>query len=89
MADASDVMPGKIKAEGLVKIYKSCPDDIKEVKPDMVVKANVTPTLAPVLKAVTRKYSDPSSKLLEFLLSSYILVIDAPHFRVEPKDICQ
>ncbi|KAK2459733.1 hypothetical protein APHAL10511_008251, partial [Amanita phalloides] len=37
MADGDDVMPGKMKADGLVKIYKSCPGDINElfVSPSM------------------------------------------------------
>lgn len=64
LADASDIMHDRIQPQGLVKVYKSYTNiDIDLVKPNLVVKAHVTPTLAPILKTLSRKHSDPSSKL--------------------------
>jgi hypothetical protein len=44
--------------QGQVQVYMS----FNQVKPTMAFKHEVTPTLAPVLKSLTRRYSDFSSE---------------------------
>lgn len=63
LADAPDIMQDISPVKGLVKVYKSCIDITSNaVKPSMVLKTAVGPTLEPVLRALSRKYSPVSSK---------------------------
>jgi hypothetical protein len=65
LADAPDIMQDRIQAQGLVKVYKSCIDTTSDtIKPSMVLKSEVTPSLVPVLKKLSRRYSPISSKFL-------------------------
>jgi hypothetical protein len=65
IADASDldVLDAGIQAKGLIKVYKALVDTTS-VKPFMVVKSGVEPSLVPILKKLSRSYSPVSSKLL-------------------------
>lgn len=72
-ADDSELMSDRIQAQGLVKVYKSCIDAIGEVKPNLVVKTDVTASLGPILKKVSKMYSPVSSK--SFIKSQFYIHI--------------
>jgi hypothetical protein len=85
LADAPDVMQDRIQAQGLVKVYKSCIAATDLVNPSMVVKTEVTPSLVPILKKLSRRYSPVSSKFFIILNFS---VIYLPYCRPQPEDLC-
>jgi len=55
-ADASDIHGGLYPVKGSVHVYKGCVDPTQN-KPNMVVKADVTPNLVDVVKKMARSYS--------------------------------
>lgn len=73
-ADAEDIMEDRVQVQGLVKVYKSCVDIATDPKPTMVLKTEVTPSIIPVLKHLSRKYSPVGSKChcCPIFLLSYI-----------------
>ena len=72
LADAPDAMQDRFQAKGLVKVYKSCIDTFSDFKPTMVLKSEVTPSIGPILRNLSRRYSPVSSMFLHYShFSSY------------------
>ncbi|KAK2463875.1 hypothetical protein APHAL10511_004106, partial [Amanita phalloides] len=58
LADSPDLMPRIIQPQGLVKVFKSCIDiSNDQIKPNLVLKTQVTPSLVNILQDLGGKYS--------------------------------
>lgn len=76
-ADAFDILANdKVDQKGIVQVYASHTDS----RPLMTMKHKMTPTLAPILKALSRHYSPISSKIFNIICLISTVMIFCPEF---------